>query len=177
MGKRYVIEPGSQFGRLTVMRKLPRKGSHTQYLCKCLCGNETAAEGYHLRRGATKSCGCLMVETRSAGHRLAHGEGSSHAETTEHRIWSAMLRRCYNQQCREYYRYGGCGITVCDAWRGSYPAFLKDMGRRPAGKSLDRIDPYGNYGPSNCRWATYKEQANNKRKILPWRVSVAANPP
>ncbi len=75
-----------------------------------------------------------------------------------------MQRRCYTKNNPAFERYGGCGISVCERWRNSYAAFLQDMGRRPAGTSLDRIDPYGNYEPSNCRWATAIEQANNKRR-------------
>jgi hypothetical protein len=79
--------------------------------------------------------------------------------------YHSMLKRCYNQKCSAYAYYGGRGVTVCDRWRLGFAAFLEDMGQRPEGLSLDRIDPYGNYEPSNCRWADKYVQAINKRGV------------
>ena len=92
-----------------------------------------------------------------------HGE--SKTRSVEYGTWSRVKTRCYNQKSKDYKDYGGRGIKMCDSWLNSYESFLRDMGRRPKGRySLDRINVNGNYEPSNCRWATDKEQANNKRK-------------
>lgn len=87
------------------------------------------------------------------------------SKTPEHSSWKSMKARCYNKNNAEYYRYGGRGIKVCDRWLHSLPNFVADMGKRPDGMSLDRIDPYGNYEPSNCRWATAQQQNRNYRLV------------
>jgi hypothetical protein len=83
--------------------------------------------------------------------------------TPTYRSWVAMKTRCFNPARGDYHLYGGRGITVCKQWRQSFACFLADMGERPEGRTLDRLDPNGNYEPSNCRWATVEEQARNKR--------------
>lgn len=96
---------------------------------------------------------------RRPGNRRTHGDSG----TTEYRTYSAMLARCYNPNVRNYESYGGRGITVCERWLHSFENFLADIGRRPPGLSLDRINNDGNYGPENCRWATLREQNQNTR--------------
>ena len=97
----------------------------------------------------------------NANHRTKHGG----YKTKEYQVWTNMIIRCYGVlNCSEYGRYGGRGIKVCDRWRKSFSNFLKDMGKRPDGYTLDRIDNDGNYEPKNCRWTTQTEQHRNTRR-------------
>lgn len=95
------------------------------------------------------------------GHR---GPSHRHSPSPTYRTWLSMKTRCFNANYYHFHLYGGRGITVCQEWKDSFEAFLRDMGERPEGKTLDRIDPDGNYEPGNCRWATPKEQAANTRR-------------
>ena len=142
------------FERLTVIHR-HGKDKHRQaiWLCVCSCGNEVKALGGNLRRGLTKSCGCLRDENRTK-----HGMWG----TPTYWIWHGMLDRCRNHNSESYHNYGARGITVCDRWI-EFENFLEDMGERPEGLSIDRIENSGNYEPSNCRWATQKEQGRNRR--------------
>ncbi len=150
---------GQTYGRLKVIKKLARVNKQQRWLCECDCGKIVDCQGGNLRSGQTRSCGCLSKEI--AGNRFrTHGM----SKTSEFYIWHGIRCRCHNKSDPAYKWYGALGVTVCDQWRTSFEAFIADVGFRPSKKhSLDRINPYGNYEPSNCRWATWSEQASNKR--------------
>lgn len=158
------IEPGTRFGRLVLVEQLDSTpDGHSRWLATCDCGSSTTVIGTAARQGNTNSCGCLQRELVSE-RATTHGMSGS----PEHRIWAGMLSRCHNPNDTGFYKYGAKGVSVCDRWRASFTAFFYDMGPRPDGMSIDRIDPTGNYEPANCRWATALEQAQNKRpKAVP----------
>jgi hypothetical protein len=166
---------GERFGRLTVMSYV---GKHPDgrviWSCHCDCGNETEATTANLRRGKTRSCGCLKAEILKVVG-LQHG----YFGTRMYRIWAGLNSRCLNPDNKDYPKYGGRGITVCERWR-SFENFHADMIEGyDDSLSIDRIDVDGNYEPSNCRWATASRQAENRRTTKPieWRgraMSIAA---
>lgn len=148
---------GKKFSRLTVISRAGNKGKHARWNCKCDCGNEVVVHGGNIRRGHTRSCGCLHSETIKECNKT-HGM----CEKKEYGVWAEMIKRCTNPNYKRYKDYGGRGISVCDRWR-KFENFYADMGDRPKGTSIDRIDNDGNYNPNNCRWATNKEQCRNQR--------------
>jgi hypothetical protein len=153
---------GQEIGRLRVLARAGSdEGGRALWRCICECGRETVVRGKDLRSGNTRSCGCLALE-RTAEMGAAtrrHGETG----TATYRSWVAMRRRCHDPGDKDYPSYGGRGVTVCERW-GAFENFLADMGERPPGATLDRFPRKdGNYEPGNCRWASARDQANNRR--------------
>ena len=154
---RFINCTGKKFGRLTAVEYRGRKRRTSLWLCECTCGDRREYPLNNLRSGHTKSCGCLnsdLTALRNQTHGWRH--------TPTYNSWACMLSRCMNATAQDYPNYGGRGICVVDSWF-DFENFLVDMGIKPPGMSLDRRDNDGDYGPDNCRWATLKEQARNKR--------------
>jgi len=144
---------GKKFGRWTVLEKAQRIKGRLAYKCKCDCGNIKVVQWDHLRDGCTKSCGCLAKELITT-----HGL----SKTPTYNTWVAMLQRCNNHNHPRYKDWGGRGIKVCDRWL-KFESFFEDMGEKPTGLLIERIDNERGYYPSNCKWATRLQQQKNQR--------------
>ena len=157
MGKK-IDMLGKVFGRLTVVSEAPKNRNKLMVNCRCSCGNSLTCRSESLRSGMTGSCGCLQVDAVLALN-TTHGM----SKTVEHSAWLEIKRRIFDTTRPGYNNYGGRGISMCADWVDSFETFYKDMGPRPEGYSIDRIDNDGNYEPSNCRWATRTQQNQNSR--------------
>lgn len=144
---------GQKFGKWTVLKRVYHPKQNARYLCQCECGTEKEQFAYDLRGDKVHSCAHCRLKTHGMSY------------TSTFRIWQGILSRCLNQKLKAYPYYGGRGIKVCESWL-KFENFLADMGERPNKLSIDRINNDGDYEPSNCRWATTKEQHQNRRVTI-----------
>lgn len=165
----FIDRSGRRYGRLLVVKRVDvgpaSQGRRVKWLCLCDCGSEKVATGHELAAGHTRSCGCLQRETVGEMSRT-HGQSK---RSGAYSSWAAAKARCYNPKHNAYRYYGGAGITMCERWQNSFEAFFEDMGPRPKGMTLDRLDQTKGYEPGNVRWATHKEQSENRGNIRAFR--------
>lgn len=177
---RLPIRAGQQFGRLRAVSSHSNEEGAIAWCCECECGATVEVRGADLYSGRTRSCSCLQRDTVRKLNKISkttHGRGRHGAKVKgdrTYRSWSSMLSRCSNPNDPSYADYGGRGISVTKPWRDSFEAFLNDMGERPQGRSIDRIDNRFGYFAANCRWADKFQQARNRRKPRKIRFPLAA---
>lgn len=157
---------GFTTGKLTVISRSTRKAAYPYWVCQCECGGTTEVAGHNLRRKkGNESCGCSTAEARSKslqGKNTTHGLTQGGVTPPEYGVWRGMLRRCEEPDHHAYSRYGGRGIKVCKRWH-DFGNFYADMGPKPPGRqTIERLNNSRGYSPSNCVWADWIKQANNK---------------
>ncbi len=146
---------GSKFGKLTIISESEKlKPGIRRVSCLCDCGNTTVVTYSSVKSGNTKSCGCMSSRVAA--------RPTQYYGTPTYAAWLAMKARCTCKKSEGWKYYGGKGICVCERWNHSFLNFLEDMGDRPQGFELDRIDSNGNYEPGNCRWVSKKQNSRNK---------------
>lgn len=154
---------GTRFGKLTVLNRVMDNERHTKWSCQCDCGKKTTVIADNLKKGVSRSCGCIrneLVRQRS----LKHGATINRIHSREYRAWCGAKERCYNENSERYPIYGGRGIKICSEWKNNFSTFFKDMGYCPEKLTLERIDVNGDYEPKNCKWASATAQQHNMRK-------------
>lgn len=152
---------GERYGRLIAVRRVQNRGRRTVWLFECDCGSTKKIGLEAVRGGLTQSCGCIKKE-EIARRSTRHGHSVGRKKSRTLRAWQHAKGRCFNPHDQKFPIYGGRGITMCERWRKDFSAFLANMGECLPGKTLDRINPHGNYEPGNCRWATSHEQARTR---------------
>jgi len=166
MGRKRIDYTNQRFGKLVAVSYIG--GERAQWLCRCDCGKVAVVRSENLRTGKTSSCGCKEF--------LIHGHKRTNQASRTYLAWCSMKERCTNPNHRAYHRYGGRGVRICDRWMHSFQNFLDDMGEVQEGLSLDRINNNGHYCKENCRWATIKQQSDNRRttRLLTFRGETMA---
>lgn len=167
----FIDETGNRYERLVVLERGPADNSgEACWLCQCDCGETTVTRGSALRTGHTRSCGCLHKEMLENGLVVRHGMNRRAGKHPVYKLWENIKSRCYNPNAKGYKDYGGRGIMVYEPWRNDPQAFVEwievNLGPRPEGYSLDRIDNNGDYVPGNLRWADRKTQVSNRREVV-----------
>ena len=164
--KRIIYNKGDHVGSLIYLEEKEQKKGERFALFLCKCGNTFETLIHSVRRGNTKSCGCIQREM-VGNLKLSHGDCKGGKIYYLYSTWYGIKNRCFNRKAHNYTRYGGRGITLYKKWKDSYLLFkdyiLTNLGERPDGYTLDRIDNNGNYEPNNIRWASNSEQRTNQR--------------